>query len=454
MELVVYMAMIGIVVLVAGQAFSDSTKFRVRTQNMLKASVEAENVAMLFKDDIAQMGAKSSKETTIAGADDEFSESHKDDIYIDVGNADKTKEDSSSFRLVFNPTGENLDSLIFRKIRYTEEGKFAAVEEVRWFLDNQDLKRSCAIVSKAAGEDDEPCASSGAGLSDMEAVAVTMATNVRKFRLLPAIPAIRSDASKISDQTEQMFPMAGLDAFKMVSRYGESYYNFLSATNTASNAVILSGFSSNYDMSAQTPIEDGKQVNQVFAFQKTDNSGTWATLCALDYNSFSFYKGFEYEIYFEIPYPTNSEDKARLFVPGRDHMAVGFRDMEGNRPAQIDDFLFYPPTTIRSGSVPRRMRFSVKDSVKNVCLAFTFASYSPDAHNGTITIENLKLSQIASSHYEFDEDKIEVKPQDKQNVKAFKLLLTIKRGGKTANDAGETGEISLVIPTPSNGPDD
>ena len=29
-ELVVYMAMIGIVVLIAGQAFSDSTKFRVR----------------------------------------------------------------------------------------------------------------------------------------------------------------------------------------------------------------------------------------------------------------------------------------------------------------------------------------------------------------------------------------------------------------------------------------
>ena len=62
MELVVYMAMIGIVVLVAGQAFSDSTKFRVRTQNMLRASEEAENVANLFKDDVAQMGAKASLE--------------------------------------------------------------------------------------------------------------------------------------------------------------------------------------------------------------------------------------------------------------------------------------------------------------------------------------------------------------------------------------------------------
>lgn len=45
MELVVYIAMIGIVVLIAGEAFSNSTKFRVRTQNMLKASEEASNVA-------------------------------------------------------------------------------------------------------------------------------------------------------------------------------------------------------------------------------------------------------------------------------------------------------------------------------------------------------------------------------------------------------------------------
>lgn len=45
MELVVYIAMIGIVVLIAGEAFSNSTKFRVRTQNMLKASEETSNVA-------------------------------------------------------------------------------------------------------------------------------------------------------------------------------------------------------------------------------------------------------------------------------------------------------------------------------------------------------------------------------------------------------------------------
>ena len=38
MELMVYIAIVGIVVIVAGQAFSNSTKMRVRTQSMLKAS--------------------------------------------------------------------------------------------------------------------------------------------------------------------------------------------------------------------------------------------------------------------------------------------------------------------------------------------------------------------------------------------------------------------------------
>ena len=52
-ELMVYIAIVGIVVIVAGQAYSNSTKMRVRTQSMIKASEVAENVATLFKQDVA-----------------------------------------------------------------------------------------------------------------------------------------------------------------------------------------------------------------------------------------------------------------------------------------------------------------------------------------------------------------------------------------------------------------
>ena len=453
-ELVVYMAMIGIVVLIAGQAFSDSTKFRVRSQNMLKASQEAENVGILFKNDVSQMGAKSSLEETVAGDDDEFSDSHKAILFMNPNVATETMRDSSSYRISpQNPAvGQNLDSLIFRKIRYQDNGKFGAVEEVYWVLFNGVLKRSCKILEKASGVEDAPCAAAGSDHDAVDDLMVEMATNVKKFQVLAAIPSIRSDASGVENQDEQLFPTRGTRAFRMVPRYGENTFNYFNAKNTDSNSVLLSGFTSNFDLKTNTPNENGKLVNQAFAFLKNDASENWAALCAESGNYFSFGKGMEYEISFEMPYPSHDNDKSRLFVPGRDHMAVGFRDVNGNRPDEIDDFLFYPPATSAAGVVPRKMRFTVKDSVKNVCLAFTFASYSPEAFNGTVTIENLRLLQIASSYYQFDENKPYVESSDKQNVKALKLILQVKRGGVSENDAGETGEVSLVVPVPSNGP--
>ena len=65
MELMVYMAIVGIIVLIAGEAFSNSTKMRVRTDNMVRATQEAENVGMILKTDIEQLGAKSSKEDAV-----------------------------------------------------------------------------------------------------------------------------------------------------------------------------------------------------------------------------------------------------------------------------------------------------------------------------------------------------------------------------------------------------
>ena len=57
-ELVVYMGIVGVVVIIAGEAFSNSTRFRIRTDNMIKATQEAENVGVLFREDASQMGAK------------------------------------------------------------------------------------------------------------------------------------------------------------------------------------------------------------------------------------------------------------------------------------------------------------------------------------------------------------------------------------------------------------
>jgi hypothetical protein len=77
-------------------------------------------------------------------------------------------------------------------------------------------------------------------------------------------------------------------------------------------------------------------------------------------------------------------------------------------------------------------------------MAFTFASYSPTAATGYVYISNLRLDKVAASNYTF-ENYFPSTNRDKQNVKAFRLHLTINR-------RGETGSTMLIIPTPSNGP--
>ena len=134
MELLVYMGIVGIVVVIAGEAFSNSTKFRIRTDNMIKATQEAENVAMLLKDDAAQMGAKSSLDESVEAGNDIFNTSHIVDVYMDPQNPIVDNRDSSSFRLVYSNKAE-MDSLVFRRIRYDTLGHYEAVEEVAWFLE-------------------------------------------------------------------------------------------------------------------------------------------------------------------------------------------------------------------------------------------------------------------------------------------------------------------------------
>ena len=84
--------------------------------------------------------------------------------------------------------------------------------------------------------------------------------------------------------------------------------------------------------------------------------------------------------------------------------------------------------------------------MKDVCLAFTFASYAPES-GGRVTINELRLRKIEASNHNFDDKTYEPATPVKQNVKAFQLRVVVNVGG-------ETGEITQVAPVPSNGPGD
>ena len=154
-----------------------------------------------------------------------------------------------------------------------------------------------------------------------------------------------------------------------------------------------------------------------------------------------------YELSFNIASPSGTLTKElKSFIPNKDHMAVGFRNSEGEKIAGLDDFIFFPPMEEHARDIERKMRFSIKNPV-NACMVFTFSYFSPVAATAPVEISNLKLRIVESSVYKFDESVTSVGTKYKKNVKAFMLKLQIKRNG-------ETGEVTIVVPTPSNGPTD
>lgn len=427
MELMVYIAILGIVVLIAGQAFSDSTKFRVRTQNMLKATQVAENVGSLFKSDVAQMGAKTSKEQNTSSSTDSFYVDAIQRIYIDPDNLDSLKKDSSSYVVVHDHGATGLDSLMMLRMRYKTTGEYASVEKVSWYVKGSTLMRSCQTIEGEELADECP--------KDIP-LEVEIAENIQRFVVTPATPNVSADMVQMLPSTEP-----SIQEFRLIPRYGEEYFNFLTITPPEGAAsVALNGFATNYDYENNEPLLDQKNANQVYVAEANNNMGSWRDLCT----KVVLVPNEEYEISFDMPI---SEDASRLFCPGRDHMAVGFRYTDdGSRPAELEDFLFYPPTISGAAEGKRSMRFSVRDSIENVCMAFTFASYSPVAASGKMTFKNVSLKRNASSIYKFN-DSESIAITDKKNVKAVRLVLEVAQ-------KGETGVDSLVIPVPSNGPRD
>lgn len=463
MELVVYMGIAGIIVVIAGEAFSNSTKFRVRTDNMIRATQEAENVAMLFKEDISEMGAKSSRESGDAALGAEYGvkfSSVNVNVYMDPNNTDDTKKDSSSFTI---STTNGLSDITFRRLRYDENGYYQAVEEIRWFVENSILKRSCKILDKKAsvtiGEND-PC-SYGANATPTP---VEMASGIDSFYVVPATPGVVGAG-------QQIFPPGNTSEFRLIPRFGTMQYATFTTANSGGqlygggSSVVVSNFASNYNVATEEIFDAPNQkLNQAFAIKNETMAGEggappeWTTACS-SYGDLTLDANHVYEISFNIPYP-GDEDKSLVFVPGMDHMSVGFRSIStGDFPRQngkklIDDFLFFPPLDSRGNGV-RSMRFTVPQQISNVCLAFTFALYSPVVSEGKITIQDLKVTKVATSSYTFDNPPFDTETHkaEKKNIKALQLLLRVSRGKKNGG-SGETGKVLIVIPIPSNGPRD
>ena len=427
-ELMVYIGIVGVVVIVAGQAFSNSTKMRVRTESMIKANATVEEAGMLIQEDVAQMGAKSAKESGEGSASDVFFKSNM--VYMDA-----EKGDSSSFRI-------NGDSLILRRMNYDSQGRFLSIEEVAWFKHDNRLYRKCKTIDR----DKNRLPSAPETCPESNPASVEMLDDVALFNVIPARPAVlNSEYGGSTGSYPRLLPSpvnVADHSFRLFPRLeGETFFSVNRMPERGGSIVTLSDFVTNYDKDREQALETKKAV-QVFVVGGTGElalSSSWNTVCT----PVNLDAQVDYELSFKVPFL--DENKIRSFSPEMDHMTVGFRNMDGQMDPELPDFTFYPPVDGFANS-KRVMRFSVKNDKKNMCLAFTFAFYSPLASKGKLAISNLELNKVENSNFVFNEGYSPEIP-DKANVKAFKLKLQVQKNG-------EKGDVNLVVPTPSNGPKD
>ena len=439
MELMVYIAIVGVVVIVAGQAFSNSTKMRVRTESMIKANASVGELEMFIHDDVAQLGAKSAKESRDYGSSDSFFVSPK--VYMDEDNGDL-----SSFYLENSvSSGDHKDSLAFRRMRYDSQGHYLSVEQISWYLKNETLYRKCKTLDYNTGKLSEPpieCPSNENGF-------VEIVNKVKSFDVIPARPAVlASDYENLADSPRLLpSPNKNESNFRLISRFDNnndvtSGYKALDRDPLrGGQSVTLYNFSSNYNYEDQKIETTWNKANQLYVAAGTsdasENNESWKGCTKV------FLKAHvKYEISFYIPFV--AENKSRSFCPGIDHMAVGFRKAnDGSTVDGMDDFSFYPPIDGAANGT-RSMQFSVDSDVSDVCLVFTFSMYSPTAPSGRVTIANLKLNKVEESDYEFDDTIDLTKFEDKNNIKALKFRVRFKEGG-------ESEELDMVVVTPGNG---
>lgn len=420
MELMVYMAIVGIVVVIAGQVYSDSTKMRIRTQGMIEASEIAENVGNLLRDDVSQMGAKSAIDAASSTAQSDAFVEKNNLVYMNV---DPTATlDSSSFSYVKDANGAGRDNFTFRRIRYNEDGSFARVEQVSWFLsDNGVLYRSCKIVGNTL----EDCP---------DETLVEMAQGVEKFVATPAKP-------NVTRSSELLFPInsdADDKSFRLISYYNGDYFarvNVFPAQGGSS--VALTGFAENFNNGGSVPTNPRKNVVYVADITTTSDS---RDAC----KKFIIKKDSVYEVSFSL---VSNEDASRMFRPGIDHMAIGIRRTSGAEPRMFDDakdFIFYPPQSA-DGSKKHTIRFSSSVAAATgteACLAFTFVFYSPTVSMGRVTIRDLLVKRY-SQEFDFVTGYVPT-VNEKKSVRGIQFEIVVKKNK-------ESGSSTVVVPIPGNG---
>lgn len=403
MELMVYCGLIGIIVMVAGQAYSDSVKFRVRSEAMVRSSSEANAAATLLQEDLSQMGTKASFEDG--------------DTYQYNAEASNDATDKASYNLVKNYGGAGLDSISFKRVVYDNEGKADYIQRIAWVAKNQKLYRECETLVKVSGKNAPSDCKEG-----NEPDQVLIASNaVTKFSLNPG--------KRLQDAANCPATNESKGCFKSGATYSLASIDKSGTRRLSVKKDTISGFYNNngsYD----------NYYSQLYLLKNEIANPNWDE-CTL----FTFEPNVTYAVsfYMYAPSKIGYVNYMRNFQAEYDHVGVGFRGRDGNPVAGAgDDFLVYPSQQDDAKDGFRYFEFSFNEQTQ-ACLTFTFSFYSSHAAEGYIVLSGVGIYPRDESSYDFTDP-----GTDKDQHKAFKLDLSV-------NNRGEITEIKRLIPTPNNG---
>lgn len=421
-ELLVYMAIMSFIIVVAGRVFSDSTSMRVRSQNMVKNTEEVGRISNLINEDISQMGTKaygtssaSSYQVIVNGK-----------VYME------TPTDSSSYALYKKANG---DSLVFRKMAFNQNGSYAGVREISWYLKEGNIYRSCKTID---GAEDSECPKNSVPKK------VLMGGNITKLEFFPSKPGVHPGSSS-SDAPDILFTSNVDSEFGFAQQPSNGDAVELTISEAGSNTLLVRGFPA----------------------QNSSSSKRHATLCLAEAGTckeFKFYKGETYAIEFEMPFfrGEQGDSISSQFLPGEDHLTVGLRKSDYNTlPDAPPDVLIYPPQSFQENLL-RHIEITPKNDI-SASIALTFAFYSPKAYMGSLRFKDFKIFRKSDEAFHFPKgdygaDKIEgtapvnisEKNKQKKNAKAFEMILELEHKGEKAGTYAKDGK-GMVILTPNNG---
>jgi len=426
-ELLVYMMIMSFVIVVAGRVFSDSTKMRVRSQNMVKNSEEVGRISELIKEDVLQMGTK-------AYGDKDASNNYQ--VKVDQNVYMEPPNDYSSYKL-----NAGRDNLFFRKMAFKPDGSYDGVREINWYLKDRNIYRSCKTVS---GTQNAECPTD-------KPETVLMGSNINRLEFFPSKPGISP-----SSATDILFTSNIDDEFSFLPQQSNNNdIVSIGAEQVGNNTVVVSGI---FDKNPQT------------------GGGKKAVLCleeAGQCRKFELFQGETYAIEFEMPFVRDEygDSISTQFLLGEDHLAVGLRQSDYPTLAMPPDVLIYPPQS--HDNLLRHIEFTIPQIPNpenqipppekiSASIALTFAFYSPKAHQGTLRFKNFNVFRKSDEAFHFPKDEpdygteaadISKKYEQKKNAKAFEMILELEHKGEKSGTftKDEKGEKGMVILTPNNG---